>query len=75
MAIRHFGMPAKQTSHWRRQIVRISTALLPAQLLVGHLLKLSPLNLMDDVLEFGRIIFLNLLLIAFWYGQCDAWLA
>lgn len=33
--------------------------------------ELSPLNLMDDVL--GQVvIFLNLLLIAFWYGQCAA---
>lgn len=29
VAVRHFGMPEQQTSHWRRQIVRISLALLP----------------------------------------------
>ncbi|MDI5536190.1 hypothetical protein MJM28_28365, partial [Salmonella enterica subsp. enterica serovar Montevideo] len=31
VAIRHFGMPAQLTSHWRRQIVRISLALLHVQ--------------------------------------------
>lgn len=68
VAIRHFGMPAKQTSHWRRQIVRISLALLPLNFW-SVVAELSPLNLMDDVL--GQIvIFFNLLLIAFWYGQC-----
>lgn len=70
VAIRHFGMPAKQTSHWRRQIVRISLALLPLNFW-SVIAELSPLNLMDDVL--GQVvIFLNLLLIAFWYGQCAA---
>ena len=28
VAVRHFGMPGQQTSHWRRQIVRISLCLL-----------------------------------------------
>ncbi|MBE8219491.1 mechanosensitive channel MscK, partial [Leptospira borgpetersenii serovar Ballum] len=29
MAVSHFNMPATLTSHWRRQIVRVSLALLP----------------------------------------------
>ncbi|SUH39071.1 integral membrane protein AefA [Salmonella enterica subsp. enterica] len=34
VAIRHFGMPAQLTSHWRRQIVRISLRIAAAALLV-----------------------------------------
>lgn len=73
VAIRHFGMPAKQTSHWRRQIVRISLALLPLNFW-SVVAELSPLNLMDDVL--GQVvIFLNLLLIAFlvWPMCRESW--
>lgn len=73
VAIRHFGMPAKQTSHWRRQIVRISLALLPLNFW-SVIAELSPLNLMDDVL--GQVvIFLNLLLIAFlvWPMCRESW--
>ena len=73
VAIRHFGMPAKQTSHWRRQIVRISLALLPLNFW-SVVAELSPLNLMDDVL--GQIvIFFNLLLIAFlvWPMCRESW--
>ncbi|WP_058911652.1 mechanosensitive channel MscK [Entomohabitans teleogrylli] len=73
VAVRHFNMPADQTSHWRRQIVRISLALLPLLFwtVIGEL---SPLHLMDDVL--GQfMIFLNLLVIAalVWPMCRDAW--
>ncbi len=61
VAIRHFGMPAQLTSHWRRQIVRISLALLPLHFW-SVVAELSPLNLMDDVLG-QAVIFLNLLVI------------
>lgn len=70
VAVRHFGMPEQQTSHWRRQIVRISLALLPIHFW-SVVAELSPLHLMDDVLG-QAMIFFNLLLIAFWYGQCAA---
>ena len=73
VAVRHFGMPAHLTSHWRRQIVRISLALLPLHFW-SVLAELSPLNLMDDVLG-QAIIFLNLMLIAFlvWQMCRDSW--
>ncbi|HEY1843455.1 MAG TPA: mechanosensitive channel MscK [Buttiauxella sp.] len=61
MAVTHFNMPEQLTRHYRRQIVRISLALLPLLFwsVVGEH---SPLHLMDDVL--GQfMIFLNLLLI------------
>ncbi len=61
MAVTHFTMPEQLTRHYRRQIVRISLALLPLLFwsVVGEH---SPLHLMDDVL--GQfMIFLNLLLI------------
>ncbi|VTM90110.1 Potassium efflux system KefA precursor [Raoultella ornithinolytica] len=29
VAVSHFNMPPQLTSHWRRQIVRVSLALLP----------------------------------------------
>lgn len=61
MAVTHFNMPEQLTRHYRRQIVRISLALLPLLFwsVVGEH---SPLHLMDDVL--GQfVIFLNLLLI------------
>ncbi len=62
MAVSHFNMPPQLTSHWRRQIVRVSLALLPLNFW-SVVSELSPLNLMDDVL--GQfVIFLNLLLIA-----------
>lgn len=62
MAVSHFAMPSTLTSHWRRQIVRVSLALLPL-LFWSVVAELSPLHLMDDVL--GQfMIFLNLLLIA-----------
>lgn len=62
MAVSHFNMPAQLTSHWRRQIVRVSLALLPLNFW-SVISELSPLNLMDDVL--GQfVIFFNLLLIA-----------
>ncbi|WP_411431225.1 mechanosensitive channel MscK [Franconibacter helveticus 513] len=62
MAVSHFAMPSALTSHWRRQIVRVSLALLPL-LFWSVVAQLSPLHLMDDVL--GQfMIFLNLLLIA-----------
>ncbi|VEB62463.1 integral membrane protein AefA [Salmonella enterica subsp. enterica] len=54
-------MPAQLTSHWRRQIVRISLALLPLHFW-SVVAELSPLNLMDDVLG-QAVIFLNLLVI------------
>lgn len=61
VAVNHFGMPAQLTSHWRRQIVRISLALLPLHFW-SVVAELSPLHLMDDVL--GQfVILLNLLLI------------
>lgn len=63
VAVRHFGMPEQQTSHWRRQIVRISLALLPIHFW-SVVAELSPLHLMDDVLG-QAMIFFNLLLIAF----------
>ncbi|CBG87300.1 mechanosensitive channel MscK [Citrobacter rodentium] len=62
VAIRHFGMSAQLTSHWRRQIVRVSLALLPLHFW-SVMAELSPLHLMDDVLG-QAMIFLNLLLIA-----------
>ncbi|XPE43761.1 hypothetical protein ACNKHV_02500 [Shigella flexneri] len=49
IAVRHFGMPEQQTSHWRRQIVRISLALLPIHFW-SVVAEFSPLHLMDDVL-------------------------
>ena len=62
VAVRHFNMPEHLTSHWRRQIVRISIALLPLHFW-SVVSELSPLNLMDDVL--GQfVILLNLLVIA-----------
>ncbi|MEX3019021.1 mechanosensitive channel MscK [Kluyvera sp. STS39-E] len=62
VAVRHFNMPEQLTSHWRRQIVRISLALLPLHFW-SVVSELSPLNLMDDVL--GQfVILLNLLAIA-----------
>ncbi|CAM6727990.1 mechanosensitive channel MscK [Klebsiella michiganensis] len=62
VAVRHFNMPSQLTSHWRRQIVRVSLALLPLNFW-SVMSELSPLHLMDDVL--GQfVIFLNLLLIA-----------
>ena len=62
MAVSHFNMPAQLTNHWRRQIVRVSLALLPL-LFWSVMAELSPLNLMDDVLG-QAIIFINLLVIA-----------
>ena len=64
VAVRHFNMPAQLTSHWRRQIVRISLALLPLHFW-SVVSELSPLHLMDDVLG-QLVILLNLL---------DGWLA
>ncbi|MVT01254.1 mechanosensitive channel MscK [Enterobacter sp. 10-1] len=62
VAVSHFSMPPQLTSHWRRQIVRVSLALLPLNLW-SVISELSPLHLMDDVL--GQfVIFMNLLLIA-----------
>lgn len=62
VAVSHFNMPSQLTSHWRRQIVRVSLALLPLNFW-SVMSELSPLHLMDDVL--GQfVIFLNLLLIA-----------
>ncbi|STV19768.1 potassium efflux system KefA protein / Small-conductance mechanosensitive channel [Klebsiella pneumoniae] len=49
VAVNHFNMPAQLTSHWRRQIVRVSLALLPLNFW-SVISELSPLNLMDDVL-------------------------
>lgn len=61
VAVSHFNMPSQLTSHWRRQIVRVSLALLPLNFW-SVMSELSPLHLMDDVL--GQfVIFLNLLLI------------
>ncbi|MTH44758.1 mechanosensitive channel MscK [Escherichia alba] len=73
VAIRHFGMPAQLTGHWRRQIVRISLALLPLHFW-SVVAGLSPLHLMDDVLG-QSMIFLNLLLIAglMWPMCRDSW--
>ena len=62
VAVNHFNMPAQLTSHWRRQIVRVSPALLPLNFW-SVISELSPLNLMDDVLG-QLVIFFNLLLIA-----------
>ncbi|HHL1962537.1 TPA: mechanosensitive channel MscK, partial [Klebsiella pneumoniae] len=62
VAVNHFNMSAQLTSHWRRQIVRVSLALLPLNFW-SVISELSPLNLMDDVLG-QLVIFFNLLLIA-----------
>ncbi|MEW5559035.1 mechanosensitive channel MscK [Enterobacter asburiae] len=73
VAISHFNMPPQLTSHWRRQIVRISLALLPLHFWSVEA-ELSPLHLMDDVLgQFA--IFLNLLLITvlIWPMCRDSW--
>ena len=73
VAVTHFSMPPKLTSHWRRQIVRISLALLPLHFWSVEA-ELSPLHLMDDVLgQFA--IFLNLLLITvlIWPMCRDSW--
>lgn len=35
VAVNHFNMPAQLTSHWRRQIVRVSLAAAAAEFLVG----------------------------------------
>lgn len=62
VATQHFNMPVQLTSHRRRQIVRISLALLPLHFW-SVVAELSPLHLMDDAM--GQfVIFLNLLLIA-----------
>lgn len=73
VAVRHFNMPEKLTSHWRRQIVRISLALLPLHFW-SVAAELSPLHLMDDVLG-QLVIMLNLLLIAvlMWPMCRDSW--
>jgi Small-conductance mechanosensitive channel len=66
-------MPEQLTSHWRRQIVRISLALLPLHFW-SVVAELSPLHLMDDVL--GQfVILLNLLVIAIlvWPMCRDSW--
>ncbi|MBJ3814646.1 mechanosensitive channel MscK [Shimwellia pseudoproteus] len=73
VAIRHFSMPDARTSHWRRQIVRISLALLPLLfwIVIGEL---TPLSLMDDVM--GQfMMFINLLVIAVlvWPMCRDSW--
>ncbi|WP_342321813.1 mechanosensitive channel MscK [Kosakonia sp. BYX6] len=61
VAVNHFNMPEQLTSHWRRQIVRVSLALLPLHFW-SVVSELSPLHLMDDVL--GQfVILLNLLVI------------
>jgi len=73
VAVSHFNMPAQLTSHWRRQIVRISLALLPLHFW-SVVAELSPLHLMDDVL--GQfVILLNLLLISvlMWPMCRDSW--
>ncbi len=73
VAVTHFGMPPQLTSHWRRQIVRVSLALLPLHFW-SVVSELSPLHLMDDVT--GQIvIFLNLLVIsALVWPMCrDSW--
>jgi potassium efflux system protein len=73
VAVMHFNMQPKLTSHWRRQIVRISLALLPLHFWSVEA-ELSPLHLMDDVLgQFA--IFLNLLLITVlvWPMCRDSW--
>mgnify|MGYP003366027938 FL=1 len=59
VAVNHFNMPEQLTSHWRRQIVRISLALLPLHFW-SVVAELSPLHLMDDVLG-QTLILLNLL--------------
>ena len=72
-AVTHFSMPAELTSHWRRQIVRVSLALLPLHFW-SVVSELSPLHLMDDVT--GQIvIFLNLLVISIlvWPMCRDSW--
>lgn len=61
VAVNHFNMPEQLTSHWRRQIVRISLALLPLHFW-SVVSELSPLHLMDDVLG-QTVILLNLLVI------------
>lgn len=73
VAVRHFNMPEQLTSHWRRQIVRISLALLPLHFW-SVVSELSPLNLMDDVLG-QLVILLNLLVIAIlmWPMCRDSW--
>jgi potassium efflux system protein len=73
VAVNHFNMPAQLTSHWRRQIVRVSLALLPLHFW-SVVAELSPLHLMDDVL--GQfVILLNLLVIAIlmWPMCRDSW--
>ncbi|MTD40813.1 mechanosensitive channel MscK [Erwinia sp. CPCC 100877] len=62
VAVRHFMISPINSRHYRRQIVRISLALLPLlvwAVIGGH----SPLHLMNDVLG-QLVIFLNLLLLA-----------
>ncbi|QCT20175.1 mechanosensitive channel MscK [Jejubacter calystegiae] len=62
VAVRHFMISPMNSRHYRRQMVRVSLALLPLlvwAVIGGH----SPLHLMNDVL--GQfVIFLNLLLLA-----------
>ncbi|KIS42215.1 mechanosensitive channel MscK [Kosakonia radicincitans] len=73
VAVSHFNMPAQLTSHWRRQIVRISLALLPLHFW-SVVSELSPLHLMDDVL--GQfVILLNLLVITclVWPMSRESW--
>ncbi|WP_077264616.1 mechanosensitive channel MscK [Klebsiella sp. RIT-PI-d] len=73
VAVRHFNMPPLLTSHWRRQIVRISLALLPLHFW-SVVAELSPLHLMDDALG-QLVIFLNLLVITIltWPVFVDSW--
>ncbi|MCS2157944.1 mechanosensitive channel MscK [Scandinavium sp. H11S7] len=73
VAVMHFNMQPQLTSHWRRQIVRISLALLPLHFWSVEA-ELSPLHLMDDVLgQFA--IFLNLMLVTvlIWPMCRDSW--
>ncbi|NDJ58625.1 mechanosensitive channel MscK [Enterobacteriaceae bacterium 4M9] len=73
VAERHFAIAPEKARHYRRQIVRISLALLPMlcwSVVGAH----SPLHLMNDVL--GQfMVFLNLLVIAglMWPMCRDAW--
>lgn len=73
VAERHFIIPPARVRHYRRQIVRISLALLP--MLCWSVVGIhSPLYLMNDVL--GQfMVFFNLLVIAglMWPMCRDAW--
>jgi len=73
LAVTHFAVQPTLACHYRRQILRVSIAMVPL-LFWSVVVEMSPLHLLDDVLGQG-MIFLNLLLIAgLVFPMCrDSW--